>query len=95
MPTGLQNIEGMTSLEELCFLDTHVSPADVRRLGSFPRLTRLWVWVDLSTDADMEDLTRLTQLEELHLRDIPATCQRVKKLQEALPKCKIYEWQPK
>ncbi len=41
------------------------------------------------TDAGLLDLEELSQLKELHLKKTHVTNEGVKKLQQALPNCKI------
>jgi len=75
---------------------------DVRLLTVGPitdeRLPEVWslhkcLWLDLSnsrvSDAGLQHLTGLTNLERLDLRSSKVTAEGVKRLQNALPNCKI------
>lgn len=61
----LEHIQGMASLEELCFHHAHFSAAGARFLAGFPRLKRLRH--DRATDETLSQIRDLTQLEELEI----------------------------
>ncbi len=86
---GLVHLKGLTNLNKLYL---HLTPITDAGLVHLKRLTKLQS-LDLSytriTDAGLEHLKGLTNLEQLNLRDTQVTDEGVKKLQEALPSCKI------
>jgi len=110
---GLENLKGLTSLEELWLRDTNVTDAGLKYLEGLTSLE----WLELAytnvTDAGLDHLKGLSSLEDLNVRgtqvtdrgleylkgltrlksldvvDTNVTDEGVKKLQRALPNCKI------
>ena len=86
---GLEKLGVLRRLRELSLYKTATSDAGLDGVG---RLTRLEV-LDLSccriTDAGLERLTGLVELRSLNLQRSRVTAEGVRKLQRALPKCKI------
>ena len=66
-----------------------VTDADLVHLKGLTKLEILSFWDKQITDAGLVHLRGMTHLEELVLIDTKVTAEGVKKLQEALPNCKI------
>jgi len=81
---GLVHLEGLTNLQELFLGNTMVIDAGIVHFdGTFaPDNSQI-------TDAGLEYLKGLTNLEFLVLLDTQVTGEGVKKLQQALPNCKM------
>ena len=80
---GLEHLKGLTSLQSLSLqslslFNSRPVTSDGRKF-SFPKVT----------DAGLEHLKGLSSLKELYLQGTQVTDEGVKKLQEALPNCKI------
>jgi Leucine-rich repeat (LRR) protein len=88
---GLAHLKALPHLWILSLNGTNISDADLEQIGGLPRLK----WLDLSrtqiSDVGLEHLKSLSRLTLLHLTDTKVTDQGVKKLQQALPDCKIYK----
>jgi Leucine-rich repeat (LRR) protein len=86
---GLDNLQGLNQLQKLGFYGTQITDAGLVRLKGMNTLK----WLDLRktaiTDAGLENLKGLNQLEWLYLQGTKVTDDGVKKLQQALPNCKI------
>lgn len=89
--TGLKNLAGMKRLRELhlggCL---QVTDAGLKHLRDLEALEYLSVSSTHVTDAGLEYLPELTKLQFLNLVSTKVTDAGVKKLQQALPKCRIY-----
>ena len=62
----------------------------LKHIVELTRLQRLDLGGTQITDAGLQHLSGLTDLEELKLHETRVTDEGVKKLQQVLPKCKIY-----
>ncbi len=87
---GLVHIKGLTQLQYLRLEETGVTDAGMEHLKGFTKLQVLGLRKTKVTGAGMEHLKGLKQLQTLYLWDTQVTDAGVKKLQESLPKCKIY-----
>ena len=86
---GLEHLEGLTQLQDLWLYDTNVTDAGLEHLNGLTQLQVLWLYDTDVTDAGLEYLNGLTQLQVLSLYGTKITDAGVKKLQQALPNCKI------
>ena len=68
---------------------TQVTDAGLGHLKGLSNLHRLWFYGTQITDAGLEALKGLEHLQELHVEGTKVTEAGVKKLQQALPNCKI------
>ncbi len=85
----LANLTGLTNLERLRLATTQITDAGLVNLKGLTKLEVLWLDRTQVTDAGLVHLKGLTGLKELDLRDTQVTDEGVKKLQKALPNCKI------
>jgi hypothetical protein len=87
---GLQHLKGLAQLRWLDLDGTGVGDAGLEHLKGLTQLR----WLDLDGtgvgDAGLEHLRGLTQLQRLCLEGTKVTAAGVKKLQQALPNCKIF-----
>jgi hypothetical protein len=86
---GLRHLEGLTRLENLWLDDTFVTDDGLAHLRGLSRLKSLWLCGTQVTDAGLAHLGGLTDLEDLRLWKTPVTDEGVKRLQKALPGCRI------
>ncbi len=73
------------------FCDPDSVPSLLSQLGEFKQLTRLDLLLIKVNEAGLEDLIKLSQLKELFLGGTNLTDEDVKKLQRALPNCRVYK----
>jgi len=88
---GLIHLKGLTKLERLALNSTKVTDAGLPHLKGLTGLRELDLAGTKVTDSGLEHLKGLTKLRELYLRQTKVTDAGVKKLQQALPKCKVFE----
>ncbi len=86
---GLADLAGLTDLADLDLSFTRVTDAGMEHVGALKNLTTLSVKATEVTDLGVRPFYRLKKLTELHL-PFTVTPDEKKKLQAALPKCKIY-----
>ena len=87
----LEHFKELNQLEALLILvESSVTDAGLEHLKGLTRLKVLDIRGSKVTDAGLEHLKGLTQLQDLHIENTPVTDERVKKLQQALPHCKIH-----
>ena len=86
---GLEHIKGLTRLQNLYLFSTQVTDAGLESLKGLDELLELRLDNTKVTDAGLEHIKGLTQLERLYLDGTKVTDEGVKKLQQALPNCKI------
>jgi hypothetical protein len=86
---ALVHLEGLSQLENLGLASTQVTNAGLVHLQRLSQLKALWLGSTKVTDAGLLHLQGLSQLEGLQLYNTKVTDQGVKKLQRALPNCKI------
>ncbi len=86
---GLENLKGLTQLQTLFCNDTPITDANLEQLAGLTQLHILFLNGTQVTDAGLETLKALTQLQGLSLRGTKVTNAGVRKLQQALPNCKI------
>ncbi len=86
---GSEHLKGATQFQVLDFAFTQVTDADLQHLKELTQLQMLNLECTRVTDTGLEHLKGLTQLRELWLFGTKVTDEGVKKLQQALPNCKI------
>jgi len=86
---GLTNLEGLTKLDSLDLSASDVSDAGLDHLKRLPKLQSLDLSFTHLTDVGLDRLEGLNQLRLLNLSGTEVTTEGVRKLQQALPKCKI------
>ena len=86
---GLTHFQGLSQLAFLSLNDTKVGDAGLVHLQGLCQLISLRLDDTKITDAGLVYLQGLSQLQELHIANTKVTEQGVKKLQQALPNCKI------
>ena len=86
---GLEHVQGLTQLRRLNLYATNISDSGLEYLKGLGQLKALYLGKTKVSDACLEPLQGLSQLEELYLNDTQVTDEGVKKLQQALPNCKI------
>ncbi len=91
---GLEHLEGLTSLKFLRLSHTHISDAGLEHLEGLTSLQWLKIHSNQITDAGLVHLKGLTSLQRLGLLNTQVTDEGVKKLQQALPNCKISHSNP-
>jgi hypothetical protein len=87
--SGLKHLKGLTNFKALVLDKTRVTDAGLERLNGLTNLKGLALIRTPFTDAGLEHLKGLTNLRHLWVRETQVTEAGVKKLQEALPNCKI------
>ncbi len=87
---GLEHLKGLTNLRRLYLSGTKVTDAGLEHLKGLTNLEHLSLSSTKVTDAGLEHLKGLTKLRALALKGTQVTNVGVKKLQQALPNCKIY-----
>ena len=88
----LEHLRGLPHLQRLYLDGTRVTDAGLKHLNGLTQLRELNLGSTQITDVGLEYLKGLIQLEQLDLRVTHVTNEGVKKLQQALPKCKIEHW---
>jgi Leucine-rich repeat (LRR) protein len=86
---GLEQLKDLPQLQNLCLVGTTVTDPGLEHLRGLTQLQVLALDGTKVTDNVLEHLKELTQLKELGLYDTKVTDEGVKKLQQALPNCKI------
>ena len=86
---GLRHLTGMSQIVTLSLSNNRITDAGLEHLKGMTQLR--WLFLDRThiTDAGLIHLEGLTQLRELSLVHTHVTDKGVKKLQQALPKCRI------
>jgi hypothetical protein len=86
---GVKNLAGLKQLTDLGLAQTKVTDAGLKSMTGLTELKNLALGFDNITDAGLESLAGLKKLENLGLPFTKVTPDGVKKLQQALPNCKI------
>ena len=86
---GLVNLKGLTNLSDLRLIQCNITDAGLEHLKGLTGLRTLTLIDTQVTDAGLEHLKGLTGLQYLILDGTQVTAKGVKKLQQALPNCKI------
>jgi internalin A len=86
---GVKHLAGLKQLTNLSLASTQLTDAGLKQLTGLTELKKLSLSFTKITDAGVPDLSMLKGLEELGLPFTEVSADGVKKLQEALPKCKI------
>ena len=87
---GLESLKGLSQLQTLGLRETNITDAGLEHLKGLSQLQYLNLSFTSVTDTGLENLKRLSQLRELSLRSTRVTPESVKKLEAALPKCKVF-----
>jgi len=82
-------LKGLTELQTLQLLQTSVTDAVLVSLSGLTKLETLDIGDFDFTDAGLDHVKGLKKLRALNLHNTDVTDEGVKKLQQALPKCKI------
>ncbi len=91
---GLGHLRNLAELDWLILARTQIYDAALPTIGQIKRLSYLELSETRITDAGLESLKSLKDLHELDLNDTSVTAEGVRRLQQALPNCKI-EWSPR
>ncbi len=86
----LVHLKGLTNLTDLWLDYTQITDAGLVHLEGLTNLEELFLHGTQIGDAGLVHLEGLTNLTGLWLQDTQVTDEGVKKLQEALPNCRIY-----
>ena len=86
---GLAYLAGLNQLDALWLSDTKITDAGLAYLAGLTQLQVLYLADTKITDAGLAHLARSSHLYELGLENTKVTNAGVKKLQQALPNCKI------
>lgn len=86
---GLVHLRELSQLSVLALGNTDVTDAGLVHLQGLSQLQAMYLQNTQVTDAGLVHIQGLSQLNVLDLRNTKVTDQGVKKLQQALPKCKI------
>ena len=87
---GLEHLKGLSQLQSLTLEGTQVTDAGLKRLTGLTQFRTLDLNETRVTDAALVHLKGLTKLSELDLHNTKVTNEGVKRLQQALPNCKIF-----
>ena len=87
---GLVHLKGLTNLQTLTLGASQVTDAGLVHLKGLSKLETLGLGITKITDAGLVHLEGLTKVGALSFIDTKVTPAGVKKLQQALPNCKIY-----
>ena len=86
---GLVSLRDLSQLQELCLTETKITDAGMEHLKELTQLQTLYLEETQITDAGLANLKGLTNLRTLALGGTRVTAEGVRKLQQALPTCKI------
>ena len=86
---GLSHLKELAKLERLSLRKSRLTDAGVEHAGGLSKLRSLDLSYTKITDVGLEHLRGLTNLRLLDLPNTKITDEGVKKLQQALPNCKI------
>ena len=86
---GLEHLKGLMKLQRLTLYYTNITDEGLVHLKGLTKLNVLYFNFTTITDAGLEHLKGLTNLQRLDLDNTHVTDEGVKKLQTALPNCRI------
>jgi hypothetical protein len=86
---GLERLKELKHLESLTLAFANVTDGGLSKLNDMAHLRMLCLRGTKITDAGLSQIVCLTQLQQLDIHDTQVTDKGVKKLQQALPNCKI------
>jgi Leucine-rich repeat (LRR) protein len=89
MDAALANLKRLNQLEELNLRGTQVSDRGIENLRELTQLQYLWLTQTNVTDGGLRHLKGLSKLRVLNLKRTKVTDEGIKKIQQALPNCKI------
>ena len=69
--------------------ETKVTDRGVSKLAALAKLEKLWLHDLPITDASIEALSKMEKMRELYIYDTKISNKGAKRLQVALPKCRI------
>jgi hypothetical protein len=87
---GLDQLKALTQLRTLTLNGTKVTDAGLKHLKGLTQLRTLTLNGTKVTDAGLGHLGEMTQLQLLHLNRTQVTDEGAKRLQRALPNCRIH-----
>ena len=87
---GLEYLQGLTRLTHLMVAGVRATDAGLKSIEGLTQLTDLSLSGTQITDAGLGHLKGLTELQYLYLYNTQVTVEGEKKLQQALPNCKIW-----
>ncbi len=87
--SGLASLGSCTNLEKMYLTDMRFTDAGLAHLKDLAKLETLFLVGTPISDAGLPHLKSLTHLSTLDIRFTQVTDEAVKKLQEALPNCRI------
>jgi serine/threonine protein kinase/Leucine-rich repeat (LRR) protein len=90
---GMASVAKMTRLGFLNLDSDRVTDAGFATLSSLKQLSTLIAGKTAITDAGLEHLKKVTSLTSLNLKETTTSDEAIRKLQAALPRCKI-DWSP-
>jgi len=86
---GLRHLAGLTKLETLTLNGTKITDLGLEYISGLPELKYLSLCRTEITDEGLRSIARMTHLRDLRISRTHVTDEGVKKLQQALPNCKI------
>lgn len=87
---GLEHISNLTQLQRLRLDGTAITDVGLQHLKGMTQLEYLNLRGTRVSDAGLDQISRLGRLEDLNLTNTGVTEEGVKRLREALPKCRIH-----
>jgi internalin A len=87
---GLERLERLTRLQSLILSNTNVTDTGLVHLKGLTQLQTLHLSGTKITDAGLVNIQGLANLQNLFMLRTQVTDEGVKKLQQALPNCRIY-----
>jgi hypothetical protein len=91
--TSLENLNGLSQVHVLKLYAPNITDKGLENIKGLSQLEEVTLEKTKVTDAGLEHLKGLNNLRDLDLKNTKVTDEGVKKLQQALPNCKI-EWDP-
>ena len=88
---GVQQLSGLTQLEGLHLGETRVGDKGIRALGTLRQLQKLWLDQTTVSDRAIDTLVQFQALRELHIRQTRITATGKSRLQQQLPKCRLFD----
>jgi len=86
---GVKDLAGLQELSNFSFSGPSVTVQGLKEIAKLEKLTYLDLMFAPVTDKELKDLARLEKLSLLNVMSTKVTAEGAKKLQKALPKCKI------
>jgi Leucine Rich Repeat (LRR) protein len=86
---GLEKLKNLSQLRSLGLRGSQVTDVGLRRIAELQQLRTLDLYKTQISDEGLVHLSRLHRLETLHIGETRVSAEGTKKLQQALPECKI------